>query len=150
MKKYWLIFISIFIMQCAVMVSCGKENTEENVELLNFKAGIETFYENVETTSTSMNGIDVADPAHVDLMLSYLDDMNSYFLELKELTIPEEYSNTSSYITNGYSYMNQANQLYHEGLTMEYPDETILSNAQFAYETAMGMIKELGNAISGL
>lgn len=136
--------ISTIIITLMLLCACGKKESPEDI----YVNSINTFYERVETTSTSMNGIDTTDPECVNQMLGYLDDMNDHFAYLKSIEIPEEYSDTSSNITNAYSYMNQAVNLYHQGLEGDIKDADLINTAKSYYDNAMNCINSLGVTLS--
>lgn len=142
--------IIILILIIALLTACGQKQEVNNEQIDNYKITLQTFYDNVQVTSNSMNSIDTTSPEYKNQMLSYLDDMYSHFNVLKETTIPEEYSSISPYITNGYSYMNQAVLLFHEAYEMEYPDASLLENAKAGYDEAFGCINSLGEALKNI
>lgn len=143
MKK--CLFLSFLLILTLNFAACGSHQ-EDGLTI--YTNEMKSFYENVETTSASMNDIDINNPESKTIMLSYLDDMNSYFSDLKSIEIPEEYSKTSSNVTNAYSYMNQANNLYHQALETDPADTDLLYTAKSYYDSAMECVQNIGQILA--
>lgn len=143
--KYILI-ISLTI----ILTACGNKKDNKNNEQMvsEYINGLQTFYDNVETTTISMNNIDTNSENYKAEMLSYLDDMNGYFKSLSEIEMPEEFKDNSSDITNAYSYMNQSVILYHEALEEDSINVDDVIEAKSYYDKAFEYIQSLGKKIN--
>lgn len=139
--------VSGILLYCIITIAfigCGKEDP---IEI--YRQQMNTFYEQVNQTSASINSINVSSNTATNDMLGLLDDMNDHFRYLAAISVPEEYADAAELSETAAAYMNEAVTMYHQAFEGEVYDETLVENAKQRYESAMIYLEYIGKILQG-
>ena len=139
-------FICFFtIVTLLFFCGCG-----ESTELTEFEENMTTFKDNISGISDTMDAIDPESDSAVFELLSCLDSMNNEFQFLADMTVPSKFASIESLADEAYSYMNEANSLYHEYYDENSnQDENTKDAAQQNYVRAMKRITYISELLQG-
>ncbi len=98
-----------------VVSGCGK-----NVELENYKANMNQFFENIKIFDASINAIDPNSETAVSDLLGLLDSMNNSFAQMASLDVPEGFPGVEELADEASEYMAEAVNYYHQAYEGEY------------------------------
>lgn len=137
--------LSALLLSLALSVSgCGKD-----AELDAYKENMNGFYEALLEKSDAIDMIDPASDTAVDDLLSLLDDINTEFTNLGEMSVPKQFESIEPLADDAASYMDEANKLYHEAYADGGYDSNIGDAAKENYERAMKRISYIADIFRG-
>jgi len=130
------IILMLILLLATLLSGCGKDK-----ELEQFQSDMNSFLAEIQSISTEMNNIDLTKDTAIKDTLSCLDAYNNCLAGLQEITVPEQFSNIETMITEAADYMSKSNTLFHEvyeaepDLEAEDPMEIQFDDEK--YQTAM-------------
>ncbi len=131
-----------------VMTACTKQQPDDDKAI--YKAELTEYYNQINTTSVSINNIDVSQPGGPALLLNYLDSMQQSFNSLANMNIPSRYEPLKPVTQEANEAFVQANLIYHEiyaGENLENFDADKAIVAATYYQEAMNKLVQLGKSI---
>ena len=142
-KKLITTLSIILILSCA----CGKAEDDPSAKLNAYHEGITAFNSEISELSARMDAIDInAEDASTNLLIC-LDEMNTHFEELSNLSVPDEYNGAKGLAVQAYSSMSEAVNLYHQLYSAESFDADLSARAKLRYDEAMGFVDSIGALI---
>ena len=142
-KKLLTTLSLVLILACA----CSSEGDDPSARLNAYHEGITAFNTEISELSARMDAIDInADDAETTLLVC-LDEMNTHFEELSELSVPDQYNGAKGLAVQAYSSMSEAVNLYHQLYSAETFDPELSSRAKLRYDEAMGFVDSIGALI---
>ncbi|MCR5120105.1 MAG: hypothetical protein K6B44_10880 [Lachnospiraceae bacterium] len=142
-KKLITTLSIILILSCA----CGKAEDDPSAKLNAYHEGITAFNSEISELSARMDAIDInAEDASTNLLIC-LDEMNTHFEELSNLSVPDEYNGAKGLAVQAYSSMSEAVNLYHQLYSAENFDADLSARAKLRYDEAMGFVDSIGALI---
>lgn len=132
------------LLSCLILSGCGKKSPLEEYE-----SSMNQFYENVSTTSVSINAIVADSEGAVTELLSLLDHMNNSFSAMAALEVPAEFSSVESLADDAAMYMSEAVTLYHQAFSGGTYNEAVGLQAKSQYDNAMLYVKYIGDLLMG-
>lgn len=141
------VLVSVSILTILFCVGCSSSDSEK--ELAAFSQSITNFSDYMSNMDEKISGIDYESTSASTDLLSYLDDMNSAFIKLAEMEVPEQYSAISSLADEASENMNQAVSLYHAALEADEFNEQDAEIAYQYYTRAMTRISYIGTILKG-
>ncbi|HOO79936.1 MAG TPA: hypothetical protein PLZ77_03220 [Lachnospiraceae bacterium] len=139
-KRFLWLPLSLMLLLSA----CGNKS-----DLEVYQDSMNKIYQEIITTSTSINGIDATSADAVDTLLAELDTMNASFQTLAAIEVPEEFSSCESLADDAATYMSESVDLYHQAFADGNYQADLGSQAKSKYETAMLHIKYIGDLLMG-
>lgn len=139
-----------FICLCIVCIcamffaGCGKDEALDE-----YKADMETFFNNIAEINDNMNSIDVTKEGYLELLLGYLDSLEEEVAWMAELEVPEEFSAVDSLADEASENMSQAVSYYHMAYEGEEYDENLESAAYEYYDRANTIIQYIVTLLHG-
>ncbi len=104
-------------------------------ELESYKANMDQFFENVKIIDSSINAIDPNSENAVSDLLSLLDSMDTSFVQMASLEVPDGFPGVDELADQASEYMAEAVSYYHQAYEGEYDAD--LANVAFQnYEQA--------------
>ena len=140
-KFLLLYFVLLLALFCT---ACGK-----NDELEAYKNSVNTFYNEIATTSASINAIDPTVPQASATLLNYLDMMNVSFQNFAAAEVPQDYIAAESLADNAATYMDAAASQYRQAFTATPYDVTMGAAAKANYDNAMRCVEYIGTLLMG-
>ena len=130
MKKKLL---SLLLATClaTVVTGCG-----EDKELTQYKEQMESFFSEVEAVHNAMNAIDPESETALEELFTCLDDLDSLFLTMAEIEVPEEFSNIEKLADEASENMSLAVENYHNAYSDDYYNEYTAFTADKYYSRA--------------
>ena len=108
-----------------------------------------TFFEHIASYHEGMNAIDASAPDAKNQLLSYLDQLQTEFAWMAELTVPDEFSAVDSLADEADENMRQAVALYHSAYEAEVFDEPTAQAAREYYDRANIRIQYIVSILHG-
>lgn len=141
-RKRWL---SLFLLLLPLSVGgCGRDEALDA-----YKEEMNRFYEAVQENSDAIGAIDTTSDTAIEELLGYLDKMESEFTALGDLEVPKQFSAIEPLADDAASYMQEANQLYHEAFAEGYYDDVSGEAARQNYERAMKRVSYIADIFQG-
>ena len=133
----------ILILSCA----CGKSEDDPSAKLKAYHEGITAFNTEISELSARMDAIDINAEDAATTLLICLDEMNTHFEELSELSVPDRYNGAKGLAVQAYSSMSESVNLYHQLYSAETFDPELSDRAKLRYDEAMGFVDSIGTLI---
>lgn len=143
MRKKYMLMIAAFACML-VFTGCG-----EKEELTVFKEQMSDFYTEVSALETEIASIDEGSENAVSTLLINLEQMNSLFQQLAELSVPAEFISVEDLAEDAASYMHEAARLYGEAYEEDYVSDSLIQAATENYESAMKRINYIAVILQG-
>lgn len=128
--------------------ACGSNKTTE--EKAAYKDALTEYYNQINTTSISINSVDLSQPGGTTQILGYLDTMSISFAGLASLEPPSRYEPLKQLAVDANTDFTTANALFHE----LYSDETYANfdedkavEATMYYQSSLGKLVTLGRSL---
>ena len=139
------IVILCVLLVCGVLLTaCGQDE-----ELTAYQEDMNTFFEHIASYHEGMNAIDASAPDAKNQLLSYLDQLQTEFAWMAELTVPDEFSAVDSLADEADENMRQAVALYHSAYEAEVFDEPTAQAAREYYDRANIRIQYIVSILHG-
>lgn len=139
------IMILCVLLVCGVLLTaCGQDE-----ELTAYQEDMNTFFEHIASYHEGMNAIDASAPDAKNQLLSYLDQLQTEFAWMAELTVPDEFSAVDSLADEADENMRQAVALYHSAYEAEVFDEPTAQAAREYYDRANIRIQYIVSILHG-
>lgn len=133
------------LLVCGVLLTaCGQDE-----ELTAYQEDMNTFFEHIASYHEGMNAIDASAPDAKNQLLSYLDQLQTEFAWMAELTVPDEFSAVDSLADEADENMRQAVALYHSAYEAEVFDEPTAQAAREYYDRANIRIQYIVSILHG-
>ncbi len=133
------------LLVCGVLLTaCGQDE-----ELTAYQEDMNTFFEHIASYHEGMNTIDASAPDAKNQLLSYLDQLQTEFAWMAELTVPDEFSAVDSLADEADENMRQAVALYHSAYEAEVFDEPTAQAAREYYDRANIRIQYIVSILHG-
>lgn len=127
-----VVFCMTTFMVLTLLQGCGSKGDSE---LLVYKEQMTEFYDKLGEYNNSINGIDPNSESAKQDLLGYLDEVNTTFKSMGELTVPDEFSGIADMAVEAADDMQKANEYYHMAYDGEFDEESEGTASQF-YERA--------------
>jgi len=128
-----------------LVTGCGKED-----EALNeYKENMMSFCEDITTQDASINAIDPESETAVGELLENLDQLNTAFSSLADMTVPDEFSAVETLADEAADYMNEAVSMYHDVFSAPELDQDSLAIANENYSRSIKRIQYIGDILMG-
>ncbi len=135
-----------FALLTCILCGCG---TKEDPEIVTFRTELDEFTAAVTQLDTQINNINPTSDNAVNELLSYYDLLDTKFMELAEISVPEEYSDVVRLADKASEYMSEAVSYYHTAFESEYLDMDIITLASSYYEKAFTFVNYIGQVLMG-
>ena len=145
MKKIKYIITAALI--TAVLTACGKASS---VSLDDYQANMAKYYESINEASHNIDSLDINDENACQLLLGYIDSIQSDIIAISSLETPKSYTSVKEMATSAASSIDSAASIYHEiyaNNSFENFDEAKNTEASQNYIDAMNKLNEIGNII---
>ena len=139
-RNYYFVLITLF---CFLLSGCVKNESEIYTEQMN------TFYEEVNNISASINEINPDSEDAAEELLQNLNFMEQTFLSLETIEVPSDYVQNKEFGIKASTSMKQAVILYHQAFQSAPFDSDIAAEAKNYYEEAMKYANAIGNVMMG-
>lgn len=130
-KKILSLILSI-LPAILVLTGCGESDAANRLK--SYQASMVTFCDNISYIDDQINALDGTGESDVEDLLKNLDTLNDQFLQMAELTVPEEFATVENLADEASENMNMAVSYYHQA----YEADTFNQNyadAAFEYYT---------------
>ena len=138
---YLLLFGSLLIM----LSGCGKGNKELDA----YYEGMNAFTTEITAIKDNMESIDRESADATTELLGYLDQLEEQFGVLAEMEVPKEFAGNEQLSDEAYSYMQEANRLFHEFYDDPESDRAIFDAASENYSRAMKRVGYISSILKG-
>ena len=135
----------IALMICIFAVGCGKGTKE----LDTYYDNMNNFTGNLSVIKDNMDSIDTNAPNAISDILTCLDQLEEQFRLLSEIEVPKEFSANEELADEAYSYMQEANRLYHEFYDDPESDYAVFEAASENYTRAMKRVGYISSILKG-
>ena len=142
-KKY--IIATVTTVMC--LTACG--HTAEEKELADFSASISDFTATIQDANEQINELDVNDEKSADELLSILDNLDTEFQKLAELSVPEQYQSIENLADEASENMTNAVSYFHSAYESEEFNEQDANVAYQYYTRAMTRVEYIGYVLVG-
>ncbi len=142
MKKT-LLTIALFL--SLMLAGCGKGTKELDAYYENMNA----FTDSISTIKANMESIDTGSENALNEILGYLDQLQEQFKILADMEVPKEFSANEQLADDAYSYMQEANRLYHEFYDDPESDYAVFEAASENYSRAMKRVGYISSILKG-
>ncbi len=130
---------------CAMLAGCGKSTKE----LDDYYESMNSFTTEVTAIKDNMESIDTDSENATMELLGYLDQLEEQFGVLAGLEVPKEFAGNEELSDEAYSYMQEANRLYHEFYDDPESDRAIFDAANENYSRAMKRVGYISSILKG-
>lgn len=144
MKKNITIYMFIIAIMCT-LTGCNN-NTDELIE---YKNKMTLFTTAINNINTNINELDVNSPDSTELVLEFLDELDTLFRDLAALSVPDEFSSIEKLADDAANYMTLAVSNYHIVFTTVPFDEYAAILAEENYKQAMRHQYYIGEILQG-
>ncbi len=127
---------------CVMLSACGSSKPDPALE--QYRTDMTNFSNTVASLSQAINSIDPSSPDAPAAFLNELDQMNTAFRNMSNLTVPADYSEAGIMAYEAAAYMNDAVSLYHEAYGENGYNESYAEQAQTQYQSAMDRVASIG------
>lgn len=129
LRKQTLSLILSISLTILTLTGCGESDATE--QLKSYQASMNTFCDNISYINDQINALDGTGESDVEELLQNLDTLNDQFLQMAELTVPDEFATAENLADEASENMNMAVTYYHQA----YESDTFNQNyADAAYE----------------
>lgn len=129
MRKQALILLLSVSLTVLALTGCGKSKAAD--ELSSYQASMSTFCDNISYINDQINSLDGTGESDVETLLKNLDTLDEQFLQMAELSVPDEFAAIENLADEASENMSMAVSYYHEA----YDSGTFSPNyADAAYE----------------
>lgn len=135
----------IALMICIFAVGCGKGTKELDA----YYDNMNNFTGNLSVIKDNMDSIDTNAPNAISDILTCLDQLEEQFRLLSEIEVPKEFSANEELADEAYSYMQEANRLYHEFYDDPESDYAVFEAASENYTRAMKRVGYISSILKG-
>lgn len=145
-KKF--IYIPVVLAVSACLWGCNR-STDEEKELADFSKSISEFASSIKEADQKINSLDVTNMDSADELLKILDDLDSDFAKLAEVSAPEQYIGIESLADEASQNMSMAVSFYHSAFESEIFNENEADVAYQYYGRAMQRVEYIGYILTG-
>ncbi len=142
-------FTIIAILTTILCMSGCNTTTAEEKELADFSASISSFTSIIKTADEQINAIDVSSADAPTELLEILDELDTEFKNLSELSVPEQYKSIEDLADEASTNMSNAVSFYHDAYDTGVYDEQNADIAYQYYTRAMTRIQYIGYILVG-
>ena len=135
----------IALMICIFAIGCGKGTKELDA----YYDNMNNFTGNLSVIKDNMDSIDTNAPNAISDILTCLDQLEEQFRLLSEIEVPKEFSANEELADEAYSYMQEANRLYHEFYDDPESDYAVFEAASENYTRAMKRVGYISSILKG-
>lgn len=144
MKKKLGSLIILLSFTCILLTGCGKD-----AELTTFKNEMDVFCSDISEIDFNINSIDASSEKATEELLSYLDQLDSEFIEFANMNFPEEFNYLNDLSIESSEYMTEAVSSYHDLFSAEIYDESLAEYAKENYSRAYTRVKVILSYMHG-
>jgi len=145
-KSAWK-FAPVLLM---AVILCG---CREDAEMSAFYDHMDSFYESLSQTTSSLEAINPSSETAVDEVLIKLDELEQLFVDLSEINVPEkfeeQFGNVEELADQALEYMQEAKDVYEEAYSAKKPDESMAEAAEEYYSRAMKRVNYIAQFLQG-
>lgn len=142
MTKYC--YIIPLLLLTLTLIGCG-----QNDELSTFENDMSVFSDTISNLDDNINAIEANSEDAVTKLLGYLDEMDSAFINLGEMTVPAQFIGIESLADEASEYMTASVSSYHKVLTSSEMDEYSNTLATESYQRAMTRLHYISDILQG-
>lgn len=138
--------ISAILLSILFLTSCGRKPSQET---MNYQNDMTYFTNTIVDLGNRINSIDADSETAVAELLYYCDEMETAFLSLTEMEVPEKYADAGILAERASDYMTQAVANYHLAFEGESFDSSALKTANNYYASAVSHLNYIGEVLLG-
>lgn len=135
MKRQLTLFAA-GILTISMLTACGQDPA-----ITEFKNEIDSFCTTISEYDTSINSIDAQSENATNVLLGYLDDLDTHFKGFSELDFPKEYDYLENIADESSTYMTEAVKSYHDLYNAEKYDTNLAEYAKENYSRAFKRVQ---------
>lgn len=129
--KNRLILVMSVLSFCLLLGGCGEDQA-----LKKFKKAMDEYCLEIAEIDNGINSIDTQSETRIEDLMNYLDQLDSAFKKLADMTVPEEFNYIEELADDASEYMTEAVSLYHEAYSNNSFNEYTAAYAREYYERA--------------
>lgn len=136
--------VIVLIASLTLCVGCG--NTKELDE---YYTSMNDSIVCIHDTKEQLDNIDTEDESASTEVLALLDEFENEFENLSSIDVPKEFSANETLADDAYSYMSEANTLFHQYFNDSESDSTVYDAAMENYTRAMTRLSYISSILKG-
>jgi len=136
---------AVILVMCVLLSGCGKGTKE----LDTYYDNMNNFTNNITVIKDSMESIDASSENALTDVLTCLDQLEEQFRLLSEIEVPKEFSANEQLADEAYTYMQEANRLYHEFYDDPQSEYSVFEAASENYSRAMKRVGYISSVLKG-